>query len=136
MDRKRITRLLLLAAGLLVALYFARSWPKEQTIHYVLGDAAPRVQEVDARWAPAADGDDWMRQTTFQYAPGTAPRIVTQQPRLADGDYTVEIEIVASGSARSNESGPEHPTEHSTVRRHVTLSGGATSIELAQSVPR
>jgi hypothetical protein len=112
----------LLAAGLLIALYFARTWPKEQTVHYVLADAAPRVAELDARWAPASDGDDWVRQATFQYAPGTAPRIVTHEPRLPDGEYTVEIEIVAAN-------------ERSTVRRHVTLSGGATSIELAQSVP-
>jgi hypothetical protein len=131
-DRKRIARLLVLAAGLMVALYFARSWPKGQTVHYVLGDGAPRVEEVEARWAAAGDGDDWMRQTTFQYAPGTAPRIVTHEPRLPDGEYIVEIEIVASGPGVP----PEHSTEHSTVRRHVTLSGGATSIELAQWVPR
>jgi hypothetical protein len=122
MDRKRLTRLLLLAGGLLLALFLARSWPREQTIHYVLGDAAPRVEEVAARWA-ADSTEDWMRQTTFHYAAGKAPRIVTQEPRLPDGDYTVEIEI-ASASDRS------------TVRRHVTLSGGATSIELAGSVPR
>ncbi len=125
MDRKRIARLLFLAAGLLIALYLARSWPREQTIHYVLGDAAPRVEEVDARWAPAAAAatDEWARQVSFHYARGAAPRIVTHEPRLPDGDYTVEIEIVAAND------------EKAIVRKHVTLSGGPTSIELARSVP-
>jgi hypothetical protein len=124
-DTKRLSRLLLLAAGLMLALFFARNWPREQTVHYVLGDAAPRVEEVDARWAPASQSstDDWTRQATFHYAAGKAPRIVTHEPRLPDGDYTVEIEIASSN-------------ERSTVRRQVTLSGGATSIELAGSVPR
>lgn len=122
MDRKRIARLVFLAAGLMIALLLARSWPRDQTVHYVLGDAAPRVEEVDARWASGAS-DDWSRQATFHYAAGKAPRIVTHEPRLPDGEYTVEIEI-ASASDRS------------TVRRHVTLTGGSTSIELAGAVPR
>jgi len=129
MDRKRLLRLLLLGAALVVAMLLARQWPKEQTVHYVLGDGATRVEEVDARWAPglssSATAEDWTREATFRYAPGQAPRIVTHEPRLPDGDYTVEIEI-ASASATRN-----------IVRRHVTLAGGgSTSIDLADSVPR
>jgi hypothetical protein len=124
-DRKRVLRLVMLAAGLAVVMVLGKKWPKEQTVHYVLGDAASRVQEVDARWADAlaASGDDWTREATFRYAPGQAPRIVTHEPKLPDGDYTVEIDIVAA-------------SEKSTVRRRVTLAGGSTSIELAQAVPR
>ena len=129
MDRKRLLRLLLLGAALFVAMILARQWPKEQTVHYVLGDGATRVEEVDARWAPGATSsaspEDWTREATFRYAPGRAPRIVTHEPKLPDGDYTVEIEI-ASASATRN-----------IVRRHVTLTGGgSTSIDLADSVPR
>ena len=124
MDRKRLLRLLLLAAGLVVAMMLARHWPKDQTVHYVLGDGATRVAEVDARWAQGRASEDWTREATFRYAPGQAPRIVTHEPKLPDGDYTVEIEI-ASASARN------------VVRRNVTLSGnGSTSIDLADSVPR
>jgi hypothetical protein len=129
MDRKRVARMLGLAAVLLVALYFARQWPKDQTVHYVLGDAAARVEEVDARWAPGiAATEDWTREASFRYAPGQAPRIVTHEPRLADGDYTVEIEIVAANLANEK--------NEVVVRKHVTLSGGATSIQLADAVPR
>ena len=128
MDRKRLLRLMLLGAALVVALLIARHWPKEQTVHYVLGAGATRVEEVDARWAPGASSasvEDWTREATFRYAPGQAPRIVTHEPRLPDGDYTVEIEIASASAARN------------IVRRHVTLTGGgSTSIDLADSVPR
>jgi len=125
MDRKRLLRLLLLGAALVVAMLLARHWPKEQTVHYVLGDGATRVEEVDARWADGRSSEDWTREATFRYAPGQAPRILTQAPRLPDGDYTVEIEIASASAARN------------VVRRNVTLTGGgSTSIDLADSVPR
>jgi hypothetical protein len=147
--RKRVARLLFLAVGLLLALYLARSWPKDQTVHYVLGDAAPRVQEVDARWASSSSASDtdlrsgeagrqpeghteWLRQVTFHYAAGKAPRIVTHEPRLPDGDYTVELEIAATAT----QMGPSPTLARSTVRRHVTLGGGPLSIDLAEAVPR
>lgn len=122
MSPRRALRLALLAGGLAAALLLGRRWPREQTVHYVLGDGAPRVQEVDARWADGA-GDEWTREATFRYPAGRAPRVVTHEPRLPDGDYTVEIDIVAE-------------RDRSTVRRRVTLGGGSTSIELAQAVPR
>jgi hypothetical protein len=133
-DRKRIFKLMslvALAGALLAARPLAQRWPKEQTIHYVLGDAAGRVTELDARWADgnarAASGDPadeaWARQATFHYDSGTAPRIVTHVPRLPDGDYTVEIDLVSAH-------------ERSTVTRHVTLAGGSTSLDLVQAVPR
>jgi hypothetical protein len=125
-DRKRFARLFLVVGALSLAMYFARSWPKEQTIHYVLGDAAPRVQEVDAKWAEGktAERDRWAREVTYRYDPGQAPRVLTQEPKLPDGDYTVEIEIVAAND------------EHAIVRKQIKLAGGVTQIELAPSVPR
>jgi hypothetical protein len=129
LNGKRALRMLVLAGVLMVALYFARQWPKDQTVHYVLGDAATRVEEVDARWAPGiAATEDWTREASFRYAPGKAPRIVTHEPRLPDGDYTVEIEIVAANLA--------HEKDSVVVRKHVVLGGGATSIQLADAVPQ
>jgi hypothetical protein len=127
-DRKRLLRLLslvALAGGLAAALPLAQRWPKEQTVHYVLGDAAPRVQELDARWVEGTGGseDDVSREATFRYAQGQAPRVVTHLPRLPDGDYTVEIDVVAG-------------SERSTVTRRIKLAGGATSIDLSGAVPR
>ncbi|HEY3822602.1 MAG TPA: hypothetical protein VGL81_35800 [Polyangiaceae bacterium] len=129
MTKKRILRTLALAAVLLIAVTLARQWPRDQTVHYVLGDAATRVEEVDAKWAPGiAATDDWTREASFKYEPGKAPRVVTHEPRLPDGDYTVEIEIVADNLA--------HEKNEVVVRKHVTLSGGAMSIQLADAVPR
>ncbi len=124
MDRNRIARGILLAAGLAIVPLFAKHWPRDQTVHYVLGSAAPRVEEVDARWSADPRGEEWTREVTFHYAPGRAPRVVTHEPRLPDGDYTVEVELVASNSERS------------VVRRHVALTGGVTSIDLSTSVPK
>jgi hypothetical protein len=126
-DRKRILRLLFVAAALLVAMVVLQHWPKDQTVHYVLGDGAMRVRELDARWADddaSASQEDWTRKDSFRYTQGEAPRVVTAAPHLPDGDYTVEIEILAAN-------------EHSLVKRHVTLAGsGSTSIDLGPAVPR
>jgi hypothetical protein len=129
MDRKRAARLVLLAAGLGVAALLARGElkvPHDQTVRYVLGDEAPRVQELEARWAaPGAvhQPEDWTRAATFRYVLGQAPRVITHEPKLPNGDYDVQIEIVASDATR-------------VVDRHVQLSGGTTSIDLARAVPR
>jgi hypothetical protein len=130
MDRKRLLRFSLLAGALVVSGTLLRHAPRDQVVHYVLGDSASHVQEVDARWKEMAGGplksgdaldpatDDWTRTASFRYAPGRAPRVVTHEPRLPNGDYMVEIEIVGDG-------------KQSIVRREVTLTGGVTSIDLA-----
>lgn len=127
MDRRRLARFSFLGAGLLVATAgpsLAGRWPKEQTVHYVLGDAAGRVEELDARWTEAAataaaepSPDDWLREVNFRYARGNAPRIASHEPRLADGEYTVEVDLLARGQV-------------ARTRRHVTLAGGVASIDL------
>jgi hypothetical protein len=67
---------------------------------------------------------------------------VTHEPRLANGEYTVEIEIVATneGTAPPAGDGPRQATgpavSTARLRRHVILGGGVTKIELARSVPR
>jgi hypothetical protein len=137
MDRKRIARGLALVAALAVALLLGQKWPKDQTVHYVLGDAAPRVEEVAARWAegggaPATDA--WSREATFRFGRGQAPRVVTHQPRLPDGDYTVELEITADGRSPAS---PKNMGATNVVTRHVHLQGGGvTSIDLSPSVPQ
>jgi hypothetical protein len=122
-DGRRLSRLAFLAAIGVAGLAFARSWsmwPRDQTVHYILGEAAPRVEELDASWTASGD-DDFAREARFRYAKGTAPRIVTHEPRLRDGTYTVKIEIIADA-------------RRSVVERNVVL-GGATSIDLTSDVP-
>jgi hypothetical protein len=130
--RVLLARLVVPAAAVAVAAVLSRTWPKDQTVHYVLGDGAARVEELDARWASGKDPDDtdtWLREVAFRYAPGKAPRVVTHEPRLANGEYTVEIEIVAA-----NEGAAPPGVSTARVRRHVVLGGGVTNIELARPV--
>lgn len=130
--QRPILRLVLFGAALAAVLFLARRVPRAQTIHYVLGDGAPRVEEVDARWEEqsAAHGD-WSREVTFRYAPGSAPRVVTHEPNMANGDYTVEIDLLAASPGPISE-----PRDRRSLQRRVTLAGGVTSIDLTSSVPR
>jgi hypothetical protein len=107
--------------GVLVALVLSRRWPRDQAVRIVLGDTAPVVTDVAIRYGQA---DDWQREVTFHYAPGHAPRIVSHEPRLASGDYDVQVEI---GRA----DGPA-PRGALRITRHVTLDGNATSLDVSR----
>ena len=127
MDRRGVARLVLVAAGLGLAALLASGQlpvPRDQSIRYVLGDGSTRVAELEARWTPPGKSEDWTRAATFRYAPGQAPSVITHEPRLPNGDYDVEIEIVGTDGTDA--------IDH----RHVQLSGGTTSIDLARAVPR
>ena len=116
LTKARLAPLLLAAAAL--AFWVGPTWPKDQTVHLVLGNGARAVEEVSVRYAPSASPEDWTREVTFRYPRGAAPRIVTHAPRLPDGEYLVEIDV-ASESARSQ------------TRRQVRLGGGASSIDVS-----
>jgi hypothetical protein len=81
--------------------------------------SSPFVTEVVVRYRPELESE-WAREVTFEYAKGTAPRVVTHEARLADGDYLVEIDVARGG-------------EHTVVERKVRL-GGTTSIELQSAL--
>jgi hypothetical protein len=124
---RRALRLPLLLGGLGVVLALSRHWPTDQAVHVVLGDAAPRAEEVSVRYADISTGqDDWQREASFHYAPGHAPRIVTHEPRLASGDYDVEIEVKLVD-------GPSVSHTVTTTRR-VTLRGGSTSVDVSAAL--
>lgn len=114
----------LVVVGVVVFGVLGPKWPKDQTLNLVLGDAAARVEEVQVRYREAS-GEDWTREATFRYGSTTAPRVVHHEARLPDGEYAVEIELLARNSERA------------VVTREVQLSGGgSTSVDLAEVVPR
>ena len=121
--RKRIA--LTIAAAAAFAVYFTLSprWPKDQALHVVLGDAAARVEEVRIRYAEGKgeSAEDWTREASFRYPLKSAPRVVTHETRLPDGNYVVEIDLVS-------------PKGESTVRRPVTFQGGAASVDVSREV--
>ncbi len=134
MRKNRYAPFAIVGIGLLLFSLFAKKIPHEQTVRIVLGDAAPRVTEVHVRYAERAanaqkggPGDgataEWLRDATFQFARGSAPRIVSHLPSLADGDYLVEIDVQTA----------EKPA---TIDRRVTFSGGTTSLDVSQAIPK
>lgn len=127
-DKKRWLKLLLLLGALFVFYMISRSAPHDQTVHFLLGDAAPRVEEVRVRYGEDKpnEAEEWTREVSFRFPREKAPRIVTHEPRLANGDYVVEIEL-ASHEQRST---------RITLRRRVKLEGGATTIDVSKAVPQ
>jgi hypothetical protein len=122
-DRTRLARALILASGLAVVVVLFRRAPTEHTVHVVLGDEATRVTEVRVRYALHEDGPgqgDWQREASFHYAQGHAPRVVSHEPRLASGDYDVEIDVAA-----------ETPV---TVRRRITIDEHTATVDVSGAV--
>jgi hypothetical protein len=114
--RRLLLRFLILAAGLLVLMYFTQRAPRDQHVRLVLGDVAADVTAVDLQYV-AADGEV-MREARMTFDPGKAPRVVAHDPKLPDADYRLRIEVDTREGRRS-------------VERRVTLGGGTTQVDLA-----
>jgi hypothetical protein len=128
-DRRRIARLVVLVAAAAIFFTLASRWPHDNVVHVVLGAGAPGVTELHLRYAPSTKAtkmspmvEDWTREAKFSFPDGTAPRVVTHEPRTADGDYVVEIEILKASHAIIR------------VQRRVNLAGGTTSIDVSEAV--
>ena len=116
---KRYARFGLLLFGLVLALYLGKVGPREQHVRIVLGAAAPDVTAVDVAYV-GKDGDT-LREAHFTYPKGTAPRVVSHEPQVPDGDYRLQIEVDARDGRRA-------------IQRQVTLGGGSTQIDLSQAL--
>jgi len=123
---RRSTLLVLAAIAAAVVFLIGPAWPKDQSIHVVLGDSAGIVDGVRLRYARADGSDDPvrdepLREVALRYAPGQAPRIVSHEARLPDGDYRVELDVEGGGRV-------------STIARRIHLGGGSTSIDVSRDV--
>jgi hypothetical protein len=124
---RRLAPVILALALVAIWLVFGSKIPRDQTVHVVLGDAAPRVTEVrltysDTDATPRAGSDDFSRDATYRYAEGSAPRVVTHEARLRNGDYVLEIELSTRKGA-------------STAQRRVKLHGDPVSVDVREAVP-
>ncbi len=106
----------LVAAGLALAAYLGTKSPRDQHVTLILGAAADRVIGLEIQYI-AADGE-LARDARMAFELGAAPRVVSHEPQLADGDYTLRIDLDTREGRRSTE-------------RRVTLGGGTTQIDLA-----
>jgi hypothetical protein len=105
-----------LAIGGLAAAYLAASSPREQHLKLVLGPGAAHVTAVEVQYV-AGDGDI-AREVRMAFPSGSAPRVLSLEPQLTDGDYRLRIELDTREGRR-------------TVERRVTLGGGTTQVDLA-----
>jgi hypothetical protein len=125
-NRRLGTRLLFLAAGIGIALLLGKKWPQQQTVHFLLGASAARVTELEVHYAriegDAKKSDVYDVGATFPFGKGHAPRIVTHEPKLAAGDYTVAIEIATAG-------------DRAILERRITLDGHIVSVDVERAVP-
>lgn len=114
--RRPLLKFGLLAAGLALAGYLGTKAPRDQHVTLVLGPSADRVIAMEIQYL-AADGE-LARDARMAFEAGAAPRVVSHEPHLADGDYTLRIDLDTREGRRSTE-------------RRVTLGGGTTQIDLA-----
>jgi hypothetical protein len=119
--RSRIIRLLFLVFGISVALYLGTQGAQEQHVRIVLGSEAPRVVGLDLRYV--AGESDVMREVHFTYPPTGAPRIVSHEPKLPNGEYKLQIDVDTREGRRG-------------IQRRVTLGGGSTQVDVSSALVR
>lgn len=125
MTKKRLVYLGLLIAAVGIFLVMSRVWPREQTIHVILGEAAPRVEEVELSFIPAGaaeDDDSRARRISLHYPAHDAPQAITQAPKLANGDWLIELAVMVPGDSI-------------VVHRRLKLEGGVVTLDVAHQVP-
>lgn len=109
--------MLVLGGGALLAAYLGSKSPRDQHVTYVLGGSAPEVTQLEIQYV-TPDGDV-ARAARMTFEPGQAPRVVSHEPQLADGDYRLRIDLDSTRQGRRS------------VERRVTLGGGTTQVDLA-----
>jgi hypothetical protein len=87
----------LLVGGVALGLYLFRAAPRDVTLVYDFGRAAPRSLEVEI-----AEGGRTVRQAELRPAAG-APGQVIHRVRLTDGEYTIRLTWDGGGPGRSLE---------------------------------
>jgi hypothetical protein len=113
--RRKLLPVLFLAGGALLASYLTSRSPRDQHLSLVLGPAADQVTQLEIQYL-APDGD-LARDARMTFELGRAPRVVSHEPQLADGDYRLRIDLDTREGRRS-------------VERRVTLGGGTTQVDL------
>ena len=95
----------------------APRFPKDQSVNVILGDGARDVTDVRLHYTSASN-DELSRDVALHFELGKAPRVVHHEARLPDGEYDVAIEVTRARGVWSDQ-------------RHLRLSGGSTSIDVA-----
>ncbi len=125
--KRRISRALMLAGLVVVAIVVLPSLPHAQQIVFRLGDDHDDVRRIDATWTRAGEREP-LGGVTLRFTP-PAPRSVHHDLSVPDGDYVLAIDVEHVETSRAGQGTlPGAATAH-YVRR-VRLHGGETTVAL------
>lgn len=117
---RRLAPILLVLAVLLVLRTLRPTLPRDQHLAFDLGAAAPEVTRIDVTFDdPRRPGEEPAVASTWNFARGTAPRVVATTVRLHDGEWDLDIRVERASDERTTR-----------IARRVTLEGGETVIHL------
>ena len=85
--------MLLLAAIVGAYLAISPQLPRPRRVVLDLGDEATDVTDIELSWVRAGTMDDAALTTRWHFAPGTVPRRLPFEARLADGPWDVEVRV-------------------------------------------
>jgi hypothetical protein len=91
--RRRWAPLLLVAAGLGAYAAMSPKLPHARQVVLDLGPEAGDLTDIELTWTKAATMDDAALTTRWHFAPGSAPRRLPLEARLADGSWDVEVTL-------------------------------------------
>lgn len=135
-SHRRAVSIAFLVFGLLVAAYLGSQGPQEQHVRIVIGPRAPDVIGVELRYV-GSDGEV-ARSTHFAFPTGKAPRVLSHEPQLPNGEYRLEIDVDLQENGETG-AGSGHVGARDGrrgVQRQVTLGGGSTQVDVSTALIR
>ncbi len=117
--QRKLLPFLVLGSGALIAAYLSSKSPRDQHLRLVLGATARAAEVTGLEIQYLAEDGDLARDARMTFAAGEAPRVVSHEPQLADGDYRLRIDLDTREGRRS-------------VERRVTLGGGTTQVDVSK----
>ncbi len=90
--RSRLVRIAVLLGALGVAAVVLPSVPRDRQIEFRVEDAAS-VVAIDLTWSRDEGPGEPIRGGSWRFAPGEAPRSLSQTVHLPSGRYTVDVTV-------------------------------------------
>jgi hypothetical protein len=123
--RRMLLTLPLVAAALGLWYFVGRGGATQVPVHYIVGDDAPTLRQLDLRWR-RSDGADRVHLVTLRFtAASPAPTDLYRHEHLGPGTFEVEAQL------RHDADRPPR-----LVTRQVTVAGSDQPVEVDLRAPR
>ena len=116
---RRAFRFVLLIVAISAFAFFKKTAPREQTLHF---RGAEDLRELEVCYAEKTSAEDCTTSAVFRFPEGS-PHLVTHEPKLADGEYTIKLDVTTATGA------------HRSLVRSVDLGGKPVKIALDSAPP-